>query len=65
MHIHKYGSHIFHTDIERVWEYVNQYVSFNRFTYCPSANYKGEIYNLPFNMNTFNYNVGVVTPEEA
>lgn len=65
INVHKYGPHIFHTDLENVWEYVNRFVSFNRFTYCPVANYKGEIYNLPFNMNTFNRMWGVVTPEEA
>ncbi len=65
INVHKYGPHIFHTDLENVWEYVNRFVSFNRFTYYPVANYKGELYNLPFNMNTFNRMWGVVTPEEA
>ena len=63
--VHKYGPHIFHTDIEKVWEYVNRFASFNHFTYCPVANYKGELYNLPFNMNTFSKMWGIVTPQEA
>ena len=63
--VHKYGPHIFHTDIEVVWEYVNQFTHFNHFRYEPIANYKGELYNLPFNMNTFHQMWGVNTPEEA
>lgn len=62
---HKYGAHIFHTNREDVWNYITQYVSFNRFTNSPIANYKGELYSLPFNMYTFNKMWGVVTPEEA
>ena len=62
---HKYGAHIFHTNNQLVWQYVNRYVSFNRFTNSPVANYKGELYSLPFNMYTFNKMWGVVTPEQA
>lgn len=65
INVHKYGAHIFHTNNKRIWEYVNGFVDFNRYTNAPIANYKGEIYNLPFNMNTFNRLWGVVTPEEA
>jgi len=63
--VHKYGAHIFHTNSKEIWDYVNQFAEFNRYTNSPVANYKGEIYNLPFNMNTFNKLWGVVTPEEA
>jgi UDP-galactopyranose mutase len=63
--VHKYGAHIFHTSNKEVWEYVNQFAEFNRYINSPIANYRGEIYNLPFNMNTFNKMWGVVTPEEA
>jgi UDP-galactopyranose mutase len=63
--VHRYGAHIFHTNSSAVWEYVNRFAEFNRYTNSPIANYKGEIYNLPFNMNTFNKMWGVVTPEEA
>ena len=63
--IHKYGAHIFHTDYEDVWDYVNQFVEFNYFVNSPIANYKGELYNLPFNMNTFSKMWGVATPAEA
>lgn len=63
--VHKYGPHIFHTDDEELWNYVNKFADFNRFTNCPIANYKGEIYNLPFNMNTFNRMWGVTTPKQA
>ena len=63
--VHKYGAHIFHTNNEAVWHYVNRYVSFNRFTNSPVANYKGELYSLPFNMYTFNKMWGVVTPDQA
>ena len=63
--VHKYGAHIFHTNNKTVWDYVNQFVTFNRFTNSPVANYKGELYSLPFNMYTFNRMWGVVTPDEA
>lgn len=63
--VHKYGPHIFHTDNKKVWDFVNQFASFNHFIYSPLANYKGELYNLPFNMNTFHELWGVNTPEEA
>ena len=63
--VHKYGAHIFHTNNKEVWEYLNQFTEFNRFTNSPVANYKGELYSLPFNMYTFNKMWGVVTPEEA
>lgn len=65
INVHKYGAHIFHTSDKQVWDYVNRFVSFNRYTNSPVANYKGQIYNLPFNMNTFNRLWGVVTPEQA
>lgn len=63
--IHEYGAHIFHTSNSEIWEYVNQFAEFNRFTNAPIANFHGEIYNLPFNMNTFNKLWGVITPQEA
>lgn len=63
--VHKYGAHIFHTNSERAWEYANRFAKFNRYTNSPVANYKGELYSLPFNMYTFNKMWGVVTPEEA
>ena len=63
--VHVYGAHIFHTSNEDVWNYVNRFAKFNRYTNAPVANYKGEIYNLPFNMNTFNKMWGVITPAEA
>ncbi len=65
IHVHKYGAHIFHTNNKKVWDYITQYAEFNRFTNSPVANYKGELYSLPFNMYTFNKMWGVVTPEEA
>jgi UDP-galactopyranose mutase len=65
INVHKYGAHIFHTNNKKVWEYVNQFAEFNRYTNSPIANYKGEIYNMPFNMNTFNKMWGVITPDEA
>jgi UDP-galactopyranose mutase len=65
IHVHKYGAHIFHTNDKKVWKYVTQFSDFNRFTNSPVANYKGELYSLPFNMYTFNKMWGVVTPEEA
>ncbi len=63
--VHRYGAHIFHTNDKAVWAYVNRFAEFNRYTNSPVANYRGEIYNLPFNMNTFNKMWGVVTPDEA
>lgn len=63
--IWEYGAHIFHTSDKEIWDYVNQFAEFNRYTNSPVANYKGEIYNLPFNMNTFNKLWGVVTPAEV
>ena len=63
--VHQYGAHIFHTNNKEVWNYVNQFAEFNRYTNSPVANYHGELYNLPFNMNTFNKMWGVVTPAEA
>ena len=65
INVHQYGAHIFHTNNKQVWEYVNQFAQFNRYTNSPVANYKGEIYNMPFNMNTFNKMWGVITPQEA
>lgn len=65
IHVHKYGAHIFHTSNKEVWNFVNSIVEFNRYTNCPVANYKGKLYNLPFNMNTFCQMWGVTTPEEA
>ena len=65
INVHRYGAHIFHTNNKTVWQYVNQFAEFNRYTNSPVANYHGEIYNLPFNMNTFNKMWGVVTPAEA
>ena len=65
INVHKYGAHIFHTSNKRVWDFVNSFVEFNRYTNAPVANYKGKLYNLPFNMNTFYQMWGVTTPEEA
>ena len=65
INVHKYGAHIFHTNNKTVWDYVNRFATFNRFTNSPVANYYGELYSLPFNMYTFNKMWGVVTPEEA
>ena len=65
IHVHKYGAHIFHTNLKHVWDYVQQFATFNRFTNSPVANYHGELYSLPFNMYTFNKMWSVVTPEEA
>lgn len=65
INFHKYGAHIFHTNNKEVWDYLNQFCVFNRFTNSPVANYKGELYSLPFNMYTFNKIWGVITPEEA
>lgn len=65
INVHKYGAHIFHTSNKEVWDYIQQFAKFNRYTNSPVAKYKNELYNLPFNMNTFNKLWGVVTPEEA
>lgn len=65
IHVHEYGAHIFHTNDRQVWEYVNRFATFNRFTNSPVANYKGELYSLPFNMYTFNRMWGVTTPAQA
>ena len=65
IHVHQYGAHIFHTNNRKVWQYITKFAEFNRFTNSPVANYKGELYSLPFNMYTFNKMWGVVTPEEA
>ena len=65
INVHKYGAHIFHTSNKQVWDFVNSIVEFNRYTNCPVANYKGKLYNLPFNMNTFYQMWGVTTPGEA
>ena len=65
IHVHRYGAHIFHTSDRQVWDYVNQLAEFNRYTNSPVANYKGEMYNMPFNMNTFSKMWGISTPAEA
>ncbi len=65
INIHQYGAHIFHTSNKQVWDFVNSIAEFNRYTNCPVANYKGKLYNMPFNMNTFYQMWGVTTPEEA
>lgn len=65
INVHKYGAHIFHTSNKKVWDFVNNFVSFNRYTNCPIANYHGKLFNLPFNMNTFYQMWGVTTPQEA
>lgn len=65
IHVHKYGAHIFHTNNKEVWDFVNSFVPFNRYTNCPVANFGGKLYNLPFNMNTFYQMWGVATPAEA
>ena len=65
IHVHQYGAHIFHTNNRKVWQYITKFAEFNRFTNSPVANYKGELYSLPFNMYTFNKMWGVTTPEEA
>ena len=64
INVHKYGAHIFHTSNQEVWDYVNRFVSFNRYVNSPVANFRGKLYNLPFNMNTFYQLWGVTTPEE-
>lgn len=63
--VHRYGAHIFHTSNQKVWDYIRQFAQFNRYTNSPVAVYKGEVYNLPFNMNTFNRMWGVITPAQA
>jgi UDP-galactopyranose mutase len=65
INVHRYGAHIFHTDNRAVWEFVNRFAEFNGYRHTVTANYNGEIYNLPFNMNTFNKLWGVITPEQA
>lgn len=65
INVHKYGAHIFHTNDEEVWEFVNRFAKFNDFVNMPIANYKGELYNLPFNMNTFQQMWGITDPKEA
>ena len=65
INVHKYGAHIFHTSNKRVWDYVQQFAEFNRYTNSPVARYEDELYNLPFNMNTFSKMWGVKTPAEA
>ena len=65
INVHRYGAHIFHTNNKDVWDYVNQFAEFNNYVNSPVANYHGEIYNLPFNMNTFNKMWGVITPQQA
>jgi len=65
INVHRYGAHIFHTSNKEIWNYINQFAEFNRYTNSPVANYKNELYNLPFNMNTFNKLWGVITPSEA
>ena len=65
INVHIYGAHIFHTNESKVWDYVNRFATFNRFTKSPVANYHGELYSLPFNMYTFNRMWGVTTPEDA
>ena len=65
INVHKYGAHIFHTDNKEIWKYLNRFAEFNRYTNSPIARYKNEMYNLPFNMNTFNKLWGVFTPQEA
>jgi len=65
IHVHTYGPHIFHTNNERIWQWINQFADFKQFHLNPIANYKGDLYPLPFNMNTFNKMWGVTTPKEA
>ena len=65
IHVHKYGAHIFHTSDRKVWDFVHQFAEFNRYTNSPVANYHGEMYNMPFNMNTFSKMWGISTPAEA
>ena len=65
INVHEYGAHIFHTSNHEVWKYIQQFATFNRYTNSPIARYRDEIYNMPFNMNTFNKLWGVITPEQA
>ena len=65
INVHKYGAHIFHTDNKKIWDYVNQFAQFNNYINSPIANYKGEIYNMPFNMNTFAQMWGITSPAQA
>ena len=65
INVHKYGAHIFHTNNKEVWDFVNSIVEFNRYTNCPVANYKGQLFNLPFNMNTFYQMWGLTTPQQV
>ena len=65
IHVHKYGAHIFHTSDKRVWDYINQFAEFNNYINSPVAVYKDELYNMPFNMNTFSKMWGIRTPQEA
>ena len=65
IHVHKYGAHIFHTSNRKVWDFVNSLAEFNRYTNSPVANYKGQMYNMPFNMNTFSRMWGISTPAQA
>ena len=65
INVHKYGAHIFHTSNKEIWDYINQFAEFNRYTNSPVARYKDELYNMPFNMNTFNKLWGVTTPKQA
>ena len=65
IHVHKYGAHIFHTSNKKVWDYINQFAEFNNYINSPIAKYKDELYNLPFNMNTFSKMWGISTPKEA
>ena len=65
INVHKYGAHIFHTNIKETWDYLNRFCTFNRYTNCPIANYNGELFSLPFNMYTFNKMWGITTPQEA
>ena len=65
IHVHKYGAHIFHTSDKKIWDYINQFAEFNHYINSPVAVYKDELYNLPFNMNTFSRMWGIKTPEEA
>ena len=65
IHVHRYGAHIFHTSNKKVWEFVNSLAEFNRYTNSPVANYKGEMYNMPFNMNTFSKMWNISSPKEA
>ena len=65
INVHRYGAHIFHTSDEQVWDYINRFAEFNNYINCPVANYKGRLFNMPFNMNTFYQMWGVTTPGQA